>query len=89
VTRRSSTTCRAVWSQPSLIWWRQLKPQATISAPGGSLGYSYDAAGRRTAVTYPDGSTVISGYDPAGRLASLTDTSGTITYTHDDDGRVQ
>jgi len=53
------------------------------------LGYSYDAAGRRTGLVYPDGKTAGWGYDAAGQVSALTTTDGlTTTVTHDGAGNL-
>jgi YD repeat-containing protein len=53
---------------------------------------AYDAAGRRTSLTLPNGVTTAYAYDAASRLTGLTYTSGgntlgTLTYAYDADGR--
>jgi hypothetical protein len=54
-------------------------PSATVIM---HLAYSYDAAGRRTGLTLPDGQTQHFGYDAAGRVSNLTQAGGTPnTYT--------
>ncbi len=53
------------------------------------LGYSYDAAGRRTGLVYPDGKTAGWGYDAAGQVNALTATDGlTTTVAHDGAGNL-
>ncbi len=49
---------------------------------GEVLSYGYDAAGNRTSVTTPEGTTTY-GYDALNRLASVTDAAGTTTYGYD------
>jgi RHS repeat-associated protein len=51
-------------------------------ASGDVLTYTYDAAGNRTAVTSPHGTTTYT-YDALNRLDSVTDAGGTTTYTYD------
>src|SRR5262249_50093648 len=48
---------------------------SSISAAAGPLttSFSYDAAGNRTGVTLPDGSTVTRAFDAAHRLTGVTD----------------
>jgi len=48
-----------------------------------TVGYSYDADGNKTGITYPDGSVVNYGYDGNGNITQITDESGTTTYTYD------
>jgi len=52
---------------------------------GRVVGYAYDAASRRTRLTYPDGYFVNYGYSNTGELLTLTDSnSATLgTYTYD------
>jgi YD repeat-containing protein len=53
------------------------------------LAYTYDAAGRRTGLTLPDGASERWGYDAAGRVHSLTQAGSspnTYTITHNGAG---
>lgn len=62
-----------------------------ISYPTGrSLQYTYNADGQRTKLVSQDGYTVNYGYDPVGRLISLTDATGKniISYEYDNAGRL-
>ena len=54
---------------------------------GRSIGYAHDNDNRLVDTTYADGSSVSYGYDPDGRRISMTDSTGTTTYTFDADGR--
>lgn len=56
---------------------------------GRTLGYKYDAAGRRTRVIHPDGFYVEYWFNPAGELTSITDSTGTTlaSYNYDALGR--
>ncbi|RYG90076.1 RHS repeat protein [Loktanella sp. IMCC34160] len=74
-----------------------LKVLAAMDGPGlASQGvqdvtsYTYDAQGRMTGITNPDGSTVqIQSFSSGGQPASLTDARGfDWTFTYDIDGRV-
>ena len=58
--------------------------------PDKDVFYTYDLAGKVTAMVYPDGSEVHYAYDAAGRLAGVTDAEGSAlaTYAYDDDGRM-
>ena len=50
----------------------------------GALGFSRDALGRVTAMTYPDGLTLGLTYDAAGNVASMTYPGGmTVNYAYD------
>jgi len=54
------------------------------------LGYRYDAAGRRTGLTYPDGRQAGWAYDGAGRAVALTETDGgTWTATRNGAGALR
>ncbi len=56
---------------------------------GYITGYSYDAAGNKTGIRYPDGSSVGYTYDKNHRLASVVDTEGKTTqYGYDPVGNI-
>ena len=50
--------------------------------------WRYDAAGRVTRTTDPEGHETLYTYDAAGQLLSITEPSGTTTMTYDDAGRM-
>jgi RHS repeat-associated protein len=55
----------------------------------GKVTYGYDRMSRQTSVDYADSTPDVGrGYDAAGRLQTMTDGSGTVTYTHDDADRL-
>jgi RHS repeat-associated protein len=56
---------------------------------GDIITYAYDNLNRLTTKTYPDSSIVDYAYDIGSRLASVTDTNGTISYTYDALNRVK
>jgi RHS repeat-associated protein len=62
------------------------------NANGTSATYTYDALGRVTRIAYSDGQVETFGYDAgangAGRLTSITDSSGTTTFAYDPHGRL-
>jgi YD repeat-containing protein len=60
-----------------------------IDYPTGTadVSFSYDADGRKTAMTDGTGTTSYS-YDNAGRLTSRSAPQGTVNYAYDDAGRV-
>ena len=63
---------------------------ATTDARGMTTRYAYDNLNRMTTATYADGSKVTLKYDgrgAVGRLASVTDPTGSTTYTYDLHGR--
>jgi RHS repeat-associated protein len=55
----------------------------TVTISGGvTTLYAYDLANNRTSVEYPGGATVLeSEYDPLNRLATLTETTGSVSRT--------
>lgn len=54
-----------------------------------TIGYSYDARGNITGITYPDGSTVERSYDKANRLVGVKDAEEVTTqYTYDPIGNL-
>ena len=65
-------------------------PTASTTASASSvvmhLGYGYDAANRRTSMTYPDGKTQGWSYDAAGRVSSIAPPGGGTPYTIGHDG---
>ncbi len=68
-------------------------PGAANNNVAQSVAFQYDAAGRRTRVTYVNGVTRENGYDAAGQLTAITyknpdgSTHGDLSYTYDDTGR--
>jgi YD repeat-containing protein len=64
---------------------------ASITQSSAVVGYAYDTAGRRTALTLPNGVSTEYAYDAASRLTGLTykvgsTTLGTLTYAYDPNG---
>ena len=61
------------------------RPTFISDGAANVVGYGYDAAGRRTSITYPGSTgTVTYGYDDANRLTSVTDwLSMATSYTYD------
>lgn len=56
---------------------------------GRTTGFTYDAVGNRTGISYPDGSAVAYAYDGNNRLVQVTDTQDVETqYTYDTAGNV-
>ncbi len=54
----------------------------------GTMQYTYDDEGRRTAIIDPRGQVMAFGYDTLGRMTSYTDKLGkTVLYTFDEAGR--
>jgi RHS repeat-associated protein len=55
----------------------------SISNPGGTIAYTYDAAGRRETMTLPGSKTLTYTYDDAGQLTTVTDwQSRTTSYDY-------
>jgi RHS repeat-associated protein len=72
-----------------IITWKYDKLDRVVQLseqPGSSdekrTKYSYDACGRLSLLTKPDGTTLTHAYDPLGRLISLSSSDGTISYTY-------
>jgi RHS repeat-associated protein len=56
----------------------------TVTADGGSISRSYDAANRLLEKSYSDGTPAVSNsYDPVGNRISMTDATGNTTYAYD------
>ncbi|MCM1056092.1 MAG: DUF6531 domain-containing protein [Firmicutes bacterium] len=56
---------------------------------GRETGFAYDAAGNRTGITYPDGTTAVYAYDRNNRLVKVTDGEGqAVQYTYDGAGNL-
>jgi RHS repeat-associated protein len=53
-----------------------------LKASGEVLSYTYDAAGNKTSLVTPQGTTTYT-YDALNRLAGVVDTTGTTTYSYD------
>ena len=60
----------------------------TVQA-GLSVSYQYDAAGRRTRMTWPDGFYVTFGYDALGRVTGMWENGSALiaSFAYDDQGR--
>jgi len=56
-----------------------------VGAASWPTEYIYDLDQQPTSVSYPDGSSVVPGYDAAGRLVSLTTPLGDTTYDYSPD----
>ena len=56
---------------------------------GRETGFSYDAAGNRTGISYPDGAVAAYAYDKNNRLTKVTDSDGQVAqYAYDNAGNV-
>ncbi|WP_216361273.1 RHS repeat-associated core domain-containing protein [Caulobacter mirabilis] len=59
----------------------------TSGGPWFQFVYGYDAAGNRTSVQWPDGWTATYGFDAANRMATVSFTGGSGTWTYDSQSR--
>lgn len=62
-----------------------------IASPAGNFGFTFDALGRRTQLSYPNGSTAGYSFDAAGQLTSLTHAgvfNAPYAHTFDAAGRI-
>jgi RHS repeat-associated protein len=66
------------------------RPSSVTDGAANIVGYAYDPASRRTAITYPAGTgTAAYAYDNANRLTSVTDWNNKTTgYVYDDADRL-
>lgn len=66
------------------------RPTSITDGASNAVNYTYDSAGRMTAIIYPGGtSSVAYGYDNANRLTSVTDWQSKVTsYTYDNANRL-
>lgn len=66
----------------------QVQPlDAAIGGIGKTLTYDYDAAGNRTAITWPDGFTATYAFDAANRPQTVSFGGHSATIAHDSRGR--
>ncbi|MCK6630236.1 MAG: DUF6531 domain-containing protein, partial [Anaerolineae bacterium] len=56
--------------------------QPAVGGPSAAVGYGYDARGNRTRLTYPDGKTVVYGYDNADRITTISPDWDTGSYNY-------
>ena len=64
-------------------------PQSFTDAGDNTRSFDYDAGGRITQATWPDGTTLQFGYDDQGNLTGYTNRrGGDVTYTYDSRGRL-
>ena len=83
----AEVTARVAYDREGRVTRRRV---AIEGLPDKDVFYSYDLAGKVTAMVYPDGGEVHYAYDAAGRLAGVTDAEGNAlaTYAYDGDGRM-
>lgn len=60
-----------------------IRENGAVSGVGVLASYAYDNLGRRTSVTFGNGSVQSFGFDPVSRLATLTNDLGGLATTHD------
>jgi len=71
------------------LTWTGTPPNYTITWTGNTITYQYDAAGRLTKKTLPNGRYIAYTYDSAGRRTQMTDYFGGQTnYSYDALGRL-
>jgi RHS repeat-associated protein len=71
------------------LTWTGTPPNYTITWTGNTITYQYDAAGRLTKKTLPNGRSISYTYDSAGRRTQMTDYFGSQTnYSYDALGRL-
>lgn len=89
--RRTVTIDDRTREQPSkqVLEWNRRGQLIRRARDGRAVSWSYDADGRRTTMTTPDGHTTHYGCDPAGRLTWVEHPLlGRAVFDHDASGRV-
>lgn len=83
----AEVTARIAYDHEGRVIHRRV---AIDTLPAKDVFYTYDLAGKVTAMVYPDGSEAHYAYDAAGRLAGVTDAGGSAlaAYAYDHDGRM-
>ncbi|NBE84082.1 RHS repeat-associated core domain-containing protein [Micromonospora rubida] len=69
------------------LGWNDLDQVVSVAGPTGTVGYTYDAAGRRSAMTVPGQSAVSYAYDQTGLIEQITQGATTATWHRDAAGR--
>lgn len=69
------------------LGWNDLDQVVTVVSPAGTVGYSYDAAGRRSGMTVPGQPAISYGYDQTGLVERITQGGTTATWHRDAAGR--
>ncbi|MEU8261967.1 pre-peptidase C-terminal domain-containing protein [Micromonospora sp. NPDC048999] len=67
--------------------WNDLDQVVSVTSPAGTVGYSYDADGRRSGMTVPGQSAISYRYDPTGLIEQITQGGTTATWHRDAAGR--
>ncbi|MCW3842175.1 DUF6531 domain-containing protein [Micromonospora yasonensis] len=67
--------------------WNDLDQVTSVTSPAGTIGYSYDAAGRRAGMTVPGQPAISYEYDPSGLIERITQGGTTATWHRDAAGR--
>ncbi len=87
----SGSTCTG--TDVNTFQYDALGRMTSESSPLGTIGYQYDAAGRRTRITWADGFYVTYDYDVVGAVTAIRENGATsgagvlATYAYDDAGR--
>ncbi len=71
---------------PSRSCWRG-SIQSHCSTPQGTVGHSYDAAGRRTSLTVAGQAAINYSYDNANRLTGITQGTAAVSFAYDSANR--
>ncbi|SBT46045.1 pre-peptidase C-terminal domain-containing protein [Micromonospora narathiwatensis] len=69
------------------LGWNDLDQVVSVASPAGTVGYSYDAAGRRSGMTVPGQPAISYHYDPTGLIEQITQGGTTATWHRDGAGR--
>ncbi|MFI9639121.1 RHS repeat-associated core domain-containing protein [Micromonospora sp. NPDC051925] len=69
------------------LGWNDLDQVVSVTGPTGTVGYSYDAAGRRSGMTVPGQPAISYGYDQTGLIERITQGGTTATWQRDAAGR--
>ncbi|MFJ6194802.1 pre-peptidase C-terminal domain-containing protein [Micromonospora sp. NPDC092111] len=72
---------------PLTLGWNDLDQVVSVTSPTGTVGYSYDAAGRRSGMTVPGQPAITYGYDQTGLIERITQGGTTATWHRDAAGR--
>ena len=86
------TTCASLSALPTCtnaFTYDALGRQLTETGPLGAMASQFDAAGRRTRLTWPDAVYVTYDYDLYGAMTQIKENGSTVlaTYAYDDQGR--
>ncbi|MFG3685498.1 RHS repeat-associated core domain-containing protein [Micromonospora sp. NPDC047740] len=69
------------------LGWNNLDQVVSVTGPAGTVGYSYDAAGRRSGMTVPGQPAISYQYDQTGLIEQITQGGTTASWHRDAAGR--